>query len=125
MARILSSCTPLAPDARAKIIEDSEEIASTYRTAALQGDSEVPENAEDEVDFHYVCFVKSAKTGHLYELDGERKGPVDHGALEGGGDVLSEGALEIIRRFIGREQGANVNFSLLALVRLEQTTKLQ
>ena len=116
MARILSSCVPLAPAARAKIIEDSEEIESAYRTVALQGDSDVPENAEDEVDFHYVCFVKSTKTGHLYELDGDRKGPVDHGALEAGEDVLSGRALRVIQNFIGREKGANVNFSLLALV---------
>lgn len=50
---------------------------------------------------------------------------MDHGALKGGGDVLSEGALKIMRRFICREQGANVNFSPLALVRLEQTTRLK
>ena len=116
MARILSSCIPLAPAARANVIEDSEEIESAYRTVALQGDSDVPENAEDEVDFHYVCFVKSSKTGHLYELDGDRKGPVDHGALEAGEDVLSGRALRVVQNFIGREKGVNVNFSLLALV---------
>ena len=116
MGRILSSCVPLAPAERAKVIEDSEEIESAYRAAALQGDSDVPENAEDEVDFHYVCFVKSSKTGHLYELDGDRKGPVDHGRLNAGGDVLSGGALKIIQKYIHRENGANVNFSLLALV---------
>ena len=76
----------------------------------------MPENAEDEVDFHYVCFVKSSKTGHLYELDGDRKGPVDHGSLGVGEDILSGGALSIIQKFFGRENGQNVNFSLLALV---------
>ena len=76
----------------------------------------MPENAEDEVDFHYVCFVKSSKTGHLYELDGDRKGPVDHGILGAAEDILSGGALSIIQKFIGRENGQNVNFSLLALV---------
>lgn len=116
IARILSSCVPLGPADRAKVIEDSEEIESAYRTAALQGDSDVPENPEDEVDFHYVCFVKSSRTGHLYELDGDRKGPVDHGSLKAGEDILSGGALSIIQNFISREKGTNVNFSLLALV---------
>ena len=120
MARILSSCIPLAPADRSKVIEDSEEIESAYRTTALLEDSVVPENTEDEVDFHYVCFVKSSKTDHLYELDGDRKGPVDHDMLKGGGDLLSGGALTVIQKFIWREKGANVNFSLLALtVRLE------
>ena len=76
----------------------------------------MPENAEDEVDFHYVCFVKSSKTGHLYELDGDRKGPVDHGTLELGEDILSDRALSVVQNFIRREKGANINFSLLALV---------
>ena len=59
MARILSSCIRLsfAPADRAKISEDSEEIESAYRTAALQSDSEVPKNAEDEVDLHYVLYT--------------------------------------------------------------------
>ena len=115
MAKLLTSCIPLAPADRAKAIENSEEIESAYRTLALQGDSDVPENAEDEVDFHYVCFVKSSKSGHMYELDGDRKGPIGHGTL-GSGDILSNGGLDIIQKFISREEGANVNFSLLALV---------
>ena len=65
MAYILSSCISLGPSHRANFIEDSEEIESAYRTATLQGDSVMPENAEDEVDFSYVRFVKSLKTGHI------------------------------------------------------------
>lgn len=82
---------------------------------ALEGDSAVPINAEDEVDFHFVCFVKSPKTGHVYELDGDRKGPVDRGLLLGPDeDMLAEGGLRIVKEFIQRED--NFNFSLMALV---------
>lgn len=82
---------------------------------ALQGDSAVPDNAEDEVDFHFVCFVKSPKTGHVYELDGDRKGPVDRGLLLGPDeDMLAEGGLKIIKEYIQRED--NFNFGLMALV---------
>lgn len=116
MARFLSACIPLGPKDRAKALQESDEIESAYRTAALQGDSEVPASAEDEVDFHYVCFVKSTKNGHLYELDGDRKGPVDHGAIDlHHDDLLSGDGLRFIQNFISREKGANVNFSLLAL----------
>lgn len=58
-----------------------QEDVMWYKTVALQGDSEVRANPEDEVDFHYVCFVKSHRNDHLYELDGNRKGPVDWGLL--------------------------------------------
>ena len=77
----------------------------------------MPKNAGAEVDFHYVCFVKSSKTGHLYEPDGDRKGPVDHGILKSGEDFISGRALSYIENFISREKGQNVNFCLLALVR--------
>ena len=77
MAWILSSCIPLGPADRAKVIEDSDYIELAYRTAALQGESDVPERV----------FVKTSKPGHLYELDGDRKGPVDHGILKAGEDV--------------------------------------
>lgn len=83
----------------------------------MQGDSTVPDNAEDEVDFHYVCFVKSHKNGHLYLMDGDRKGPIDRGPLLAPQeDVLAEGGLSVIREFIRREKGGNPQFSLLALV---------
>lgn len=86
-----------------------------YRSVALQGDSKVPTSAETEVDFHYVCLVKSQEDGHLYEMDGDRKGPVDRGIVGPGQDVLGEGALATVRQFIEREDGGNANFSLLVL----------
>lgn len=55
-----------------------------------------PANPDGGVDYHYVCFVKSHKNGHLYELDGGRKGPVDLGHFAGD-DVLSEEGLAIIK----------------------------
>ena len=44
--------TARAPADRAKAIEIIEEIESEYCMVGLQRDSDVPENAEDEVDFH-------------------------------------------------------------------------
>jgi ubiquitin carboxyl-terminal hydrolase L3 len=83
----------------------------------MQGDSRVPDSAEDEVDLHYVCFVKSHKSGHLFQLDGDRKGPIRRVILSGSEqDVLAEGGLGVVREFIERERGGDPRFSLLALV---------
>lgn len=88
-----------------------------YAAVATQGTSRVPDNAEDEVDFHYVCFVKSRSNGRLYELDGDRKGPIDRGLVLGPDeDVLAPGGLNVIREYMERERG-NTNFNLMALVR--------
>lgn len=117
LANLLADCVSLAPNHRALALEASKELKSAHAKTAMQEDSTVPDNAEDEVDFHYVCFVKSHKNGHLYQMDGDRKGPIDRGLLLGPEeDILAEGGLSVIREFIRREKGGNPQFSLLALV---------
>ena len=73
--------------------------------------------AEDDVDLHYVCFVKDDKN-HLWEMDGRRKGPLDRGLI-GDEDVLSEKALDLgVRKFLKREAetgGGEMRFSLITL----------
>ncbi|KAI9655253.1 MAG: ubiquitinyl hydrolase 1 [Trizodia sp. TS-e1964] len=115
LSRLLARCRPLKPLDRAKVLENDAELEAAYKLAALEGDSEVPENAEDEVDFHYVCFVKSNKDGHIYEMDGDQKGPVDKGPLGVDEDVLGERGLSLVREFVRREDSGDSNFSLLVL----------
>ncbi|KAJ7768684.1 ubiquitin C-terminal hydrolase L3 [Mycena maculata] len=112
LGSFLESCIELNPTERAQALEASPSIAEAYRHAAMQGGTAVP-NAKDEVDFHYVCFVKSPLNGHLYEMDGDRDGPMDrHDSLEGDDDLLS-GGLKLAKSFI---QDGNPNFQLMALV---------
>ena len=107
---------PLAPLARAQALEDSKDLEAAHADAAMQGDSDVPTNAADDVDFHYICFVQSHGNGRIYEMDGDKKGPVYTGLiLHEGEDLLTEGGLQLVRDFIQREKGENLNFSLLAL----------
>lgn len=113
---LLTTCVPLDPHGRALALENSNDLETAHADAAKQGDSPVP-TAEDEVEFHYVCFVQSNKNGHLYEMDGGKKGPVDRGhVLDEDGDVLGQGGLNLVKEFIQREKGKNLNFSLMALV---------
>ncbi|KAI9691039.1 MAG: ubiquitinyl hydrolase 1 [Bathelium mastoideum] len=111
---LLRQCIPLRPEERAKVLEASQELEAAHRKAALQGQSSVPEDAAAEVDYHYICFVKSR--GRLYELDGDKKGPVDRGSLSSDEDVLGEKGVNVIREFIQREKDQNLNFNLMALV---------
>ncbi|KAJ7628717.1 ubiquitin C-terminal hydrolase L3 [Roridomyces roridus] len=108
----LDSCIDLDPTQRAKALESSLGIAEAYRQAATQGGTAVP-NAEDEVEFHYICFVKSSLNGHIYELDGDRNGPIDRqGDLDGETDLLT-GGLQLVNSVI---QAGNPHFQLMALV---------
>lgn len=99
---------------RSFLLEESAELEEVYAKVAQQGSSKVPEDAEDEVDYHYVCFVRSHQSGHLYELDGDRRGPRDTGIVLESDNVLVAEGLDLIRDYIHRD-GSDGNFGLLAL----------
>lgn len=115
---LIQKAIPLKPVDRAELLEDTDALESAHQEAASTGDTAAP-NADDSIDLHYVCFVKSEKTGHLYELDGRRKGPLDRGSLQPDEDVLSDAALEKgVRAFLKREEaagGGELRFSLIVL----------
>lgn len=117
LAKLLDEAIPLGPTERADLLYDSSALETAHQSAAQQGQSGAPD-AEDAIDLHYVCFVKD-KQGHLWEMDGRRKGPLDRGVLAEDEDVLSERALELgVRRFIKREEesgGGELRFSLVTL----------
>ena len=115
LATLLQQCMSLPPKGRAEALEASLELEEAHRKAALQGQSNVPEDATAEVDYHYVCFVNT--NGHVYELDGDKQGPINKGSIPVEEDVLGEQGLRIIREFILQGSGQNQNFSLMALVR--------
>jgi len=117
LSALLKSAIPLKPEPRADLLYESKALESAHQSAASLGDTSAPA-AEDDVDLHYVCFVKS-ENNHLWELDGRRKGPLDRGQLGPEEDVLSEKALQIgVKSFLKREDeagGGELRFSLVAL----------
>jgi ubiquitin carboxyl-terminal hydrolase L3 len=121
---LLRKSLPLQPKERALALEDDEVLERVYAEVARRGDTEAPANPEDEVDFHYITFIKSHIDGHLYQLDGDRKRPLKLALLDHGEDVLSEKCLDVIRGMM--TEGNDLGFSLMALVGNldEQATKL-
>ena len=121
IAKLVDAATPLGVEDRALVLEDSAALEKAYTAAALKGDTAPPEHEDDETLCHYICFVQSRKTGRLFLLDGDRKGPIDLGvSLKEGEDMLSEPVLSIVRKFLERENRENLNFNLLALVKVEE-----
>lgn len=112
LQRLYQDAVPLAPKERAHLLYESKSLETAHASAAQAGDTAAP-NADDKVDLHFVCFVKG-DDGHLWEMDGRRKGPLDRGTLKADEDVLSEAALEkSVRKFMRRE--TDPRFSLVAL----------
>lgn len=117
LAKLLNDAIPLKPAERADLLYESQALETAHQAAASGGDTSAPA-AEDNVDLHYVCFVKSQKN-QLWELDGRRKGPLNRGELLLDEDVLSEKALDLgVRSFLKRESeagGGDLRFSLITL----------
>lgn len=115
MDSLLAKCIPLKPQERAEALEDSAALEEAHARAANQGDSAVPP-LEVEVDFHYLSFVPSLKReGRLFELDGARKCPIETLATATGEDILDAG-IRLVKDYVDREKGENLNFGLMALV---------
>ena len=117
--KLLKRAVELNPKDRAQLLYDSEELEKAHMAAAVQGDSVAPDTSEPNYQ-HFICFVK-AEDGHLWELNGGMKGPVDRGLLGVEEDALSEKALERgVKTFLdllgkGGEGDGAVNFSLVAM----------
>ncbi|KAJ7173060.1 ubiquitin carboxyl-terminal hydrolase [Mycena crocata] len=116
LADFLCKVVPLGPVERAAALKNSEGIARAYNVAAKRGSSPLIQ-PEDEVPGHYVCFVRSPKDGHIYELDGGKNGPLDHDEILNGDRDMLSGGLKLVRDFVGsRLDSASPHFHLMALV---------
>jgi ubiquitin carboxyl-terminal hydrolase L3 len=73
--RFGNTTTPMNPDERAVYLEQDAEIETMHVSNAQEGQS--ANTTSDEVDTHFVCF--SHVDGHLYELDGRKSVPINHG----------------------------------------------
>ncbi|KAH6874881.1 ubiquitinyl hydrolase 1 [Thelonectria olida] len=103
----------MSDEERTRELETSDELKHVYQRAAQRGSSRPPDDPQEEVDYHFVCLVTS--NGRLHELDGDRTGPVDRGAVSDGDGALGETGLRVIRERLEAGE-ANLGFSLMALV---------
>lgn len=110
---------PLKISERAQMLYDSEAFEAAHKSVANLGDTAVPSpELGHHAGQHFVSFVK-AGDGHLWELEGSRKGPIDRGVLPEDEDVLGPRALDLgINRVIRLVQDAGIGdlrFSCIAL----------
>lgn len=117
--RIRRAAIPLKVSERAQMLYDSETFEAAHESVANLGDTAAPSpEAGHRLGHHFISFVKT-NDGHLWELEGSRKGPIDRGVLAEDEDVLSPRALDMgIKRVIKLVQNAgidNLRFSCTAL----------
>ncbi len=118
---IRKAAVPLQMAERAQMLYDSQAFEDAHQSVAPMGDSAC--QGIDEVvrlGQHFVAFVKG-DDGHLWELEGGRKGPLDRGALVEDEDLLSPRVLDLaLGRLIKMDSdtgGNDLRFSCIALAR--------
>jgi ubiquitin carboxyl-terminal hydrolase L3 len=117
ISRLREEAIPLGMEDRAKLLYDSKDFEDAHQSMAEVGDTIPPAMEDDKAGHHFVAFVK--ENGRLWELEGDRKGPLDRGALADDEDVLSPKAIEMgLGRVIELEEksgGNDLRFSCIAL----------
>ncbi|OCT92654.1 ubiquitin carboxyl-terminal hydrolase isozyme L3 [Xenopus laevis] len=98
LKKFLEESLSLNPEERARFLEKDESIRVTHESSAQEGQSEAP-NIDVKVDLHFVAFVHIK--GHLYELDGCKPFPVNHGQTNE--EKLFEDAIEVCKKFMLRD----------------------
>ncbi|KAJ3152492.1 Ubiquitin carboxyl-terminal hydrolase isozyme L3 [Geranomyces variabilis] len=111
---IIAQTRDLSPDERASVLETSAALARVHEESSQEGQTVAPPRDSD-VDLHFICIVQ--KEGRIYELDGRKPFPIDHGPMtstSGGtdGDVLMD-AVRVIKQFTARDPD-NLNFTVIA-----------
>ena len=101
-------------DERAAELGRDNEIEVVHSDAASQGQSE-QKAAHEDVDTHFICFVDV--DGHLYEYDGRKHAPINHG--ECSRENLLPVACTVIQQFMDRDPG-EMRFTIVALVSTAQ-----
>ncbi|OQO10759.1 hypothetical protein B0A48_04059 [Cryoendolithus antarcticus] len=111
--RLLAESTPLPPMERAAVLYDSAELEQAHMAAAVMGDSKAPSSTEPN-GYHFLAFVPG-KDGKLWECDGSWDGPIDHGILPEGADMLNSKVIGMgINKYLAVSEG-NLEYSLVAL----------
>ena len=104
----------MTPQEIAVYLESDEQIETIHSAAAVEGQTEAPPE-DEEVNTHFVCFT--CVDGCLYELDGRKAFPVNHGAVAEGG--LLEAATGVVKQFMVRDPD-EVRFTIIALAATAQ-----
>lgn len=117
LEKIRADAVDLKMTERAQMLYDSKPFEDAHASVVMLGDT-LPPTDESAHGQHFVAFVKG-NDGHLWELEGSRKGPIDRGAIAADEDMLSPRALELgLKRVIKVEQdagGTDLRFSCIAL----------
>ncbi|EGD81812.1 ubiquitin carboxyl-terminal hydrolase isozyme L3 [Salpingoeca rosetta] len=93
------------------MLEHAEGVSTAHEASANQGQTQAPP-LEEQLDLHFIALVH--KDGFLYELDGNKDFPINHGATTE--ERLLEDSATVIRKFMSRKPD-DLRFTVMALTK--------
>jgi len=109
LKKFLDGTIKLKPEDKAGKFETDGELSVAHNASALEGQTDVP-NRDDKVDLHFIAMVENE--GCLYELDGRKSRPINHGATTR--DSFLKDAAKVCRNLMAVDPD-NLQFTLIAL----------
>mmetsp|Transcript_24285 Transcript_24285/g.45933 ORF Transcript_24285/g.45933 Transcript_24285/m.45933 type:complete len:241 (-) Transcript_24285:67-789(-) len=110
LGKFLTTIRGKSPQEAGLALVDATDLHSASEASAAGGQTSAPEATAD-VDAHFICFVE--KDGDLYELDGGKAFPINHGPT--GGDLLGAACKAIKVNFMDQDPDS-IRFNMMALV---------
>ena len=108
--KYLDNTKKLSYEDRGNYFKKDKTLQEAHTKAVHEGKTEV----QEEVNTHFIAFVEV--DGTLYELDGRKSAPINHGACQSN-ELLSK-ACGVIQKFMERDPG-EVRFTMMALAKTE------
>lgn len=113
VGKFMLSIKGKTPEEAGACLADATDLHSASEGAAAGGQTEAPE-ATAATDCHFITFVE--KGGDVYELDGGKAFPINHGAADG--RFLEKACTAIKANFIDKDP-ESIQFNMMALVKFE------
>jgi len=111
LAKFFEECKGKSRDEIGSLLEKADAVSTAHEASAHSGQTEAPP-IEEQQDLHFIAFVH--KDGHLYELDGNKDFPINHGKTTE--ETLLQDAVPVVRKFMSRNP-ADLRFTVMALAK--------
>eukprot|EP00238_Polyblepharides_amylifera_P001665 CAMPEP_0196572452 /NCGR_PEP_ID=MMETSP1081-20130531/2503_1 /TAXON_ID=36882 /ORGANISM="Pyramimonas amylifera, Strain CCMP720" /LENGTH=225 /DNA_ID=CAMNT_0041889783 /DNA_START=102 /DNA_END=779 /DNA_ORIENTATION=+ len=109
LADFLAQQKQASPEERGLALSEDSSLKEASEDSAQGGQTETPDR-DAEVEHHFITFVPV--DGHLYELDGRKEAPINHGPTTE--DSFLSHAAQIIRENFMAYDPDNLTFNVMA-----------
>ncbi|XP_033118424.1 ubiquitin carboxyl-terminal hydrolase isozyme L3-like isoform X2 [Anneissia japonica] len=113
LSNFIEKTKDMTPEERASYLKEDEGLSSAHEESAQEGQTEA---VDEEVNLHFIALVH--KDGSLYEMDGRKPNPINHGKCSN--ETVLEDAAAVCMKFMNRDP-TELRFTLIALSKLSDS----